>query len=275
MLGVILLIKAALADCVPVDLAFSSRRARVLLDEAEPVEALAIIVQAEAGLPCLDVLARRDDLAELFQIGGTAALKADNTTEAQRLFAAGARVAAQITFDISLGEPAAQLYAESRAFVDNAPKGSVLAWTPVRLDGLDIPTGIPQSVPQGGHLVQQVRADGSVQSSIELVAEGEMVEIGTAPAPPPTAPARERHLGRALGGAGLVLAGSTALVVSGVMKNGLSLYEEDGTEPLMTIDLLTFGGGGAVCLGTVVLLTRSFRSSMLPPQPLAGFSGQF
>lgn len=270
--------EARAADCAPVPLAAANRDARVQLDDQDPEAALRTIHLAEDALRCLDVLATREDLAALYQIGGTAALKLGDDEEARRLFTAGVTMTDVVAFDLSLGVAAANLYAATRASVERDAKGGVLARAAGgRLDGADLPAGQQLTVPPGAHLVQIIDASGAVRSDVQTVREGAVLEIGAASKATASAPARSghgRHLGLAVGGATAVLAGTAALVGSGIWKNHLSEYT-DGTEPLLRIDLLTFGGCAAVGVGTAALFTGAVLGSGEGPRPQLSISGRF
>lgn len=217
----LLLLSSAHADCAPVDLARTTQEARRLLDDAEAPQALAQVVQAEQGLPCLDQLATKDALAALFRVGGTAALSAGDEEEARRLFATAARLAGEVVFDTSLGGPAEEMYWEQLDFVRSMPTSTVLAHEPTRLDGWDLPVGEAQHVAAGAHLVQRIAPDGVVRSSVETVAPGAQLAVGEVPPLVEERSAPNGRTGVVISGAALVAGGGACLFAAGAAEENL------------------------------------------------------
>lgn len=206
---ILLLILPAQADCAPVNLKQVTRDARAALEDALPELALSQVLQADQALGCLDTLASVDDLGALYQVGGTAALRLGQDEQAQALFATGARMAGAVPFDVRLGASAQGAWQSQVDFVRNQDRATVLAYTPVRLDGLDLALGQPRQVPAGAHLVQQVDGEALVRSELRPLAAGATFEIGQAPtlAEEP----RRRPVGLAVSGLALTLGGGACL----------------------------------------------------------------
>ena len=263
-----LLSTSAFADCAPVDLADTTRKASALIADANPQQAMALVEQAEANLGCLDTLASKDSLAALFQTGGKAAYDANDPNAGDRLFTAAARMAGEVPFDGTLGADAEARYQELLAFVKGQPTGTVLALSMVRVDGWDLVGGASRQVPTGGHLVQIEGA--AVSSEIVGVGAENPVSVGTGTPPPPPP---KRHLGRAIAGASLVVAGTASALVGGELKMTLWKYGTNNP-PIAMTDGLTFGGTFSVGAGLVTLLSGSLQStSSITPFPV--FAGRF
>ncbi len=244
----LLLNSAALADCAPVALASVVREVRVLLEDAEPEQALALVQTAEAALPCADRLLTPDELGQLYQLGGTAALRLGKLAEAEALLATAARMADAVSFDVTLGASALDAYERQRAQVRAQARAQVIAYIPARLDGLDLPLSQAREIAPGAHLIQRIDASGAVRTTLETVAPGGRLSIGE---PLPPAPAQPtRHLGLALTGSALALGGA-ALVWVGIDRDA-TLGDLRVDDPAYTTELRrrnTLLGVGAAGVG--------------------------
>lgn len=220
---ILLLTTPAQADCAPVNLKQVTRDARAALEDALPELALSQVLQADQALGCLDTLASVDDLGALYQVGGTAALRLGQDEQAQALFATGARMAGAVPFDVRLGASAQGAWQSQLDFVRNQDRATVLAHTPVRLDGLDLALGQARQVPAGGHLIQQVDGAALVRSELRPLEAGSTFEIGQAPtvAEEP----RRRPVGLAVSGLALTLGGGACLYDLGLHQRSLGALE--------------------------------------------------
>lgn len=268
----------AFADCAPIDPAVVAREARALIEEAEPDRALALVVDAESRLACLDRLVSRDDLAALFQVGGKAAQDAGEEGEADRLYAVACRLAGDVAFDPVLGAEAAARYNSQCEFLATAEPGVIQARSMVRLDGWDLEGRAGRPVPPGAHLIQVLGSDGRVTSTVAVVGSGAVLEVGPPPPPlpqQPLVPQPKRRVGLTVVGASLLLAGGASLVVSGDWKNHVTNYPSASSAPLLQMDLLTFGGGAAIGVGTALLVGSSLHLSSTQSYTLPLLSGRW
>lgn len=258
----LLLHTTALAECAPIDLKRVQRDARVALDDLQPAQALALVAQADESLACLDLLVTVEDLAALYQVGGTAALRLGQEYRARELFTTAARLAGEVGFDGRLGASAQELYEGQRDFVQAQDRATVVAYAPARLDGLDLPVGQEQAISPGLHLVQGLDASGAVRSGVEVVASGGKLEIGAPELP--QAPEPTRHLGLAVAGTLLTLAGGAVAWIGvnmdgalGDLQEGDPAYDTKGRQR----DALIGAGALGVGAGCALLATGSVLSS--------------
>jgi len=72
-----------------------------------------------------------------------------------------------------------------------------------------------------------------------------------------------------------LLAGGASLVVSGDWKNHVTNYPSASSAPLLQMDLLTFGGGAAIGVGTALLVGSSLHLSSTQSYTLPLLSGRW
>lgn len=253
MLTFLLLSTAAQAECMPLSLDEVSAQARTLLSQAEADLALQKVDEAIASLSCRDELVRAEDLSELYQVGGTAARQAGDAQRSAELFARAARMVAPAEYYSALGEPDRATY--QSALDDAAPPHSarIVTRAMVFADGVELRAGIEQGAPAGPHLIQTLREDGAVVSSVIELPTGGRLTVGAEPA----GRAGGRR-GLAIAGASLTALGVGALAADVAWASNLSRYPEQDA-PLGAMNALMIGGIAASGAGAALMMSASFK----------------
>lgn len=157
------------ADCTgqpPISVAVSADRAMHDLYEGNAGAATEEVGRTHAAMECQRSLIEPKDLALLYQVGGSAALKAGDTLSATRWFREAALRTPDIPFDPNFGNNAAAVFASTQAQVGTPKLRATQTKATIWVDGVSYAPGQLVIARPSEHAVQYVDAEGRVQTII-------------------------------------------------------------------------------------------------------------
>lgn len=245
---------ARAADCEEsTNVAVSADRAvRALFVDGNPAAAVQEVAMANERLDCQVTLALPQDLARLYQAGGSAALELGDVAGAQRWFRQAALMAPKVPFDqATFGVEAARAAELAYLTSDDPTDLSIRARGALWVDGRSYGPGDRLVLTPSEHLVQYIDVHGAVQSSVMLPEDAGFHR-------PPAGAAHTQPPLRRAGGAALTGLGVASLVGWGFY------YADESAEAVRRGDYKQFsqgpiimwgiGGAGLTAAGALVLV---------------------